>query len=425
MSYKFNQLQISIAAALLVMGSAHVTAGGFAIATQSGSGTGNAFAGGAAVAEDASVVWSNPAGMTALPQGITVTGALHGVRPSFKFNDGGSTGAFAAPGTGNGGDGGGEWVYIPNGFLSMSIGPSLRLGLALNAPFGLTTDYDIGWRGQLTALRSSIKTVNIQPSIAYKINDMFSIGGGVSYQKIDATLTNFTGAATGFSQLKAGDWGYGFNLGATIQPASGTRIGLHYRSSIKYKLDGTAIFAGGPFSPAASGGVTADLKTPDSASASIVQQITSNLDLLGDITWTGWSKIQNLTVIRTTAAPGVGAAAGSTLTNLPFLWDNTWRFGIGANYKLSQAAKLRAGLAFDQTPTKDLTRTPRLPDQNRTWLAFGFQYKPTKNGALDIAYAHEFVRNASVNTNVAPGSNLIGTFKDKADIISIQYSHTF
>ena len=113
------------------------------------------------------------------------------------------------------------------------------------------------------------------------------------------------------------------------------------------------------------------------------------------------------------------------MTNLPFLWDNTWRFGIGANYKLSQAAKLRAGLAFDQTPTKDLTRTPRLPDQNRTWLAFGFQYKPTKNGALDIAYAHEFVRNASVNTNVAPGSNLIGTFKDKADIISIQYSHTF
>ena len=246
MLQKFNRLQVAVSAALLVMAAAPVHAGGFAIATQSGSGTGNAFAGGAAVAEDASVVWSNPAGMTALPQGITVTGALHGVRPSFKFSDGGSTGAFAAPGTGNGGDGGGEWVYIPNGFLAASITPSLRVGLALNAPFGLTTNYDIGWRGQITALQSSIRTVNIQPSIAYKINDMVSIGGGMSYQKIDATLTNFNNAAVGFSQLKAGDWGYGFNLGATIQPASGTRIGLHYRSSIKYKLDGTAIFAGAP-----------------------------------------------------------------------------------------------------------------------------------------------------------------------------------
>lgn len=423
MSNKNNSLRLFVALALGAMASSGAWAGGFAIGTQSGSGTGNAFAGGAAVADDASVVWSNPAGMTALPQGITVTGAVHAVRPSFKFSNAGSTGAFAAPGSGDGGDGGGDWVFIPNGFISASVTPSLRVGLALNAPFGLTTDYDLGWRGQLTALQSSIKTVNIQPSIAYKVNDMVSLGAGVSYQKIDATLTNFAGAAAGFSKLTADDTAFGFNVGITLQPGKSTRIGAHYRSAVKYDLQGTAVFAGGPVSALASGAVRADLKVPDSASLSVVHGVTQNLDLMGDVTWTGWSKIQNLTVIRTTAS--IGGGVGSTLTNLPFLWKDTWRVGLGANYRLSSSAKLRVGVAHDKTPTQDATRTPRLPDQDRTWVAIGLQYKPWKNGTLEFAYAHEFLKNASINTSVAAGSNLVGTFKDKADIISIQYSHSF
>jgi long-chain fatty acid transport protein len=211
----------------------------------------------------------------------------------------------------------------------------------------------------------------------------------------------------------------------TVQPSSTIRIGAHYRSAIKYDLEGTAMFSA---APVVSGPVRADLKVPDTFSMSVAFQATPNLELMGDATWTGWSSVQQLVVTRTSAVPG--AAAGSTLTTLPFLWDDTWRLGVGANYRFSPQSKLRFGVAHDQTPTNDLTRTPRLPDQSRTWLAFGLQYKPSKQGTLELAYAHEFVKDAAVNVSIpvpppTPATNLIGTFKNRADIISIQYSHVF
>lgn len=423
-------IHLSVSAALASWSAAAV-AGGFAIGTQSGSGTGNAFAGGSAVADDASVVWSNPAGMTALPTGMQMTGAMHILKPSFKFSNTGSTGAFAAPGSGEGGDGG-DWAFVPNGFFAMSITPALRVGVAMNVPFGLTTDYDAGWRGQFVSLKSAIKTINIQPSIAWQVNNVFSIGAGVSVQRLDAKLTNFAGTA-GVAELKADDIGFGFNLGAVFQPSPATRIGLHYRSAIKYNLEGNVSFSNPTANTANGVGAKADLKVPDSASFSVLQKIGSNVELMGDVTWTGWDKLQRLTVIRTTssAAPAsvanpLGGAAGSTFSTLDFEWDNTWRFGLGANYRLNPQIKLRFGVAHDKTPTNDTHRSPRLPDQDRTWVAFGVQYKPSKQGTLEFGYAHEFIKDATVNNSAAgvPG-RLIGKFENKADIFSIQYSHAF
>lgn len=408
-------VSLAVAAALGALASSAV-AGGFAIGTQSGSGTGNAFAGGAAAADDASVAWYNPAAMTLLPSGKQVAGALHLIEPSFKFRNQGSTGAFLAPGTGEGGDGG-DLAFVPNGFFTMDINPRVRFGLAFNAPFGLKTEYENGWRGQLTALKSEIKTINVNPSIAYRISDTVSIGGGVNVQYIDAELTNFAGPA-GVSTLSADDVGYGFNLGIIIQASPNTRIGAHYRSKIEYELEGTVAFS---VATPGNGNVRADLEVPDSFSLSIFHALDPQWELMGDITWTGWSSVQQLQVIRTS-----GPLSGQTLTTLQFRWDDTLRFGVGANYKLSERVKLRFGLAFDETPTNDATRTPRLPDADRTWVAFGVQYRPSKSGVLEVGYAHEFVRDASVNTTVTgvPGA-LVGEFDNKADIISVQYSHSF
>ncbi|MGA0115926.1 MAG: OmpP1/FadL family transporter, partial [Burkholderiales bacterium] len=407
-------------------------AGGFGIGTQSGSGTGNAFAGGAAAADDASVAWSNPAAMTLLPTGKQVTFAGHVILPSFKFTNNGSTGAIGAGllGTGNGGDGG-DLAVIPNGFFTMSINPNLRFGLALNVPFGLATEYAPGWQGQVTALESEIKTININPSLAYKVNDKFSIGGGVSIQKIDAKLSAFTGAvATGNLALKADDIGYGFNFGLLAQMTPSTRVGFSYRSRISYDLEGTATFSGAA-APLFNGNVRADLKVPESASLSLFSTMGDKWELMADLTHTGWSSIKRLDVIRMNAsalvAPPPGGAAGSTLTSLQFNWKDTLRIGIGANYKLNNQTKLRFGLALDPTPTNDVDRTPRLPDQDRTWLALGVQYKPGKDGVLEVGYAHEFVKDARINTAgpTAPAGRLIGSFNSKADILSVQYSHKF
>ncbi len=410
-------VSLAVGAALAGLASSAV-AGGFAIGTQSGSGTGNAFAGGAAAADDASVAWYNPALMTLLPD-RQVAGALHVLKPSFKFQNNGSTSPI---GTGEGGDGG-DWAFVPNGFFTIAINPSLSFGLALNVPFGLKTEYESGWRGQFTALKSEIKTVNINPSVAYKINNMVSIGGGVSVQRIEAELTNSAGGA-GISTLSADDIGYGYNLGLMIQASPTTRIGAHYRSKIKYQLEGTVGFS---VAGVANGDVRADLEVPDSASLSVFQTL-GNLELMGDITWTGWSSVKQLEVIRTSTAttlPGLPGASGSTLSTLPLNWDDTWRYAIGANYKLNPQTKLRVGVALDKTPTNDVDRTSRLPDQDRTWLAFGVQFKPTKTSILDVGYAHEFIKDANINNSQGAAGQLTGTFKNKADILSVQYSLSF
>jgi long-chain fatty acid transport protein len=414
----FNKIIYLSVSTALASWSASGVAGGFGIGTQSGSGTGNAFAGGAAVAEDASVAWSNPAGMTALPGGTHITGALHVLKPSFKFQNTGSTGLFASAGTGDGGDGGG-WAAVPNGFIVTSISPSLRVGFALNSPFGLKTDYDAGWRGSLLALKSEIKTFNLNPSIAYKVSDNFSVGMGLSAQRILAELTNtLPPPAGGLATLSASDWGYGFNMGMTFLPTADTRIGLHYRSSIRYKLDGTAVFSS-PLAAAGNTKVGADLKVPDSFSLSFLTRMNDKWDVMGDYTYTGWSSVQQLVVRRTgTVAPG------TVLQTLPFLWDDTVRLGMGLNYRMNSQTKLRFGAAYDYTPTNNLTRSPRLPDESRTWVAFGVQYKPFKQGTLEFGYAHEFVRDARINNPTAAGS-LVGTFKNKADIITMQYTHSF
>lgn len=222
--------------------------------------------------------------------------------------------------------------------------------------------------------------------------------------------------------------GYGYNLGVMFQIAPNTRIGATYRSAIDYELTGTASFSGTSGALLGSG-VRADLKVPDSASISFLTALSPKWDLMADVTWTKWSQIQQLVVVRTSATVA-GSAPGSTLTSLPFLWDDVWRYGIGANYRMNDQLKIRFGLALDKTPTNDATRTPRLPDADRTWVALGMQYRVSKGGVLDIGYAHEFVRDANVNVSaspalVCPTHCLNGSFDNQADIFSIQYSHAF
>ncbi|MES2563689.1 MAG: outer membrane protein transport protein, partial [Pseudomonadota bacterium] len=312
----------------------NAAAGGFAIGTQSGSGTGNAYSGGAASAEDASVVWYNPAAMTALPSGKHVSSALHAIKPSFKFLDSGST---FPVGTGEGGDGG-DWAYIPNAYFATDLGRGWHAGVGLNAPFGLATHYDAGWRGQFTALKSEIKSLNINPAIAYKMSDTLSIGAGVSVQKLQAKLSSFSGAAAlGNVTLKADDIGFGFNAGVLFQPTASTRFGVSYRSSFKYELEGDARFSG-PAGALFNGDISVNVRVPETLSFSAFRALNKNWELMADITRTGWDRVQQLVVVRTSAS--AGGAAGSTFTTLPFEWKDTWRFGVGANYKVNDALKL-------------------------------------------------------------------------------------
>lgn len=409
----------AVAAALLGSGSAAL-AGGLAIGTQSGSGTGNAFSGGAAAAEDASTVWYNPAGMAVLTGRNNFAVAAHALRPSFKFQNTAST----LPIGGGEGGAGGDSALVPQAYFTSAIGERWRVGLAFNIPFGLATKYDTGWRGQGIALTSELKVFNFNLGAAYKVSDTVSLGAGVSYQRADLKFNNVPAhlaGIPGLAEVKLDDEGMGFNLGVLIQPSKATRIGLHYRSSINYQLSGTAS------APAQLGGnsnANAEVRTPESFSLSAVTALSPRWELMGDITWTAWSRLKRLDVIRTS-----GPLSGARFAVLTFNWKDTWRYSLGANYKLSEAWKIRLGVAYDETPANDVDRTPRVPDQDRKWVAIGGQYRISKSSTLDLAYAHEFIKDARVN-NAPPvpavgAARLIGQFEDKADILSVQFSHSF
>jgi long-chain fatty acid transport protein len=386
-------------------------AAGFALVEQNASGLGNAFAGQAASAQDASTIYFNPAGMTLLPDRQLVV-AGHLIKPQSEFS-----GTSDVPGGGgNGGDAGGL-AFVPNAYFAYRLTPDVHVGVGMNAPFGLKTEYDSTWVGRTQGIKSDLKTINLNPSIAWKANDTLSLGAGLSIQYAKATLTSLAGGAGPLS-VEGDDYGWGFNLGALWQMSDATRIGLAYRSEVDQKLKGAATFTA---VPANNGPITASVTLPDSASLSIFHKTNPRLELLADITWTGWSDFDELRIVRTS-----GALLGLTKEN----WGDTYRYSVGANYHLSDKLTLRGGLAYDETPvTNDADRTVRIPDQDRTWLAFGAQYRLSSKSTLDFGYAHLFIKDAKVDrTEPVPvygAVTVIGTYDVSVDILSAQLTHNF
>lgn len=405
-----------------------VHASGLQLIEQSASGLGNAFAGQAAAAENASTVFFNPSGMTYLP-GRQISGTLHGIHPGIKFSDNGgsrSPAGIAAPGGGgNGGDAGG-WNWIPNLSLTWQLTPRLWAGIGISAPFGLKTHYDADFIGRFQSRKAEVMTIDVNPSVAYKLNDVVSLGAGVSYQRAKVAIERSFFAGVELPQTVAlDDHAWGWNIGAMFNLGPATRLGLSYRSAIDYTLGGTVAIAG-----VGSAGAAAEFSLPATTSVGLFHQINDRWQLLGDVTWTQWSKLQNAHLILT--SNGLGAMpAGAVVDTLDFQFRNSYRAGLGVNYQWSSDLTLRFGVAYDKTPVPDSThRLPLLPDSSRKWTAIGAKYQLSRAGVLDVGYAHLFVNSPDVFRDRGvgvPGAQgiLSGTYRESANILSLQYSHSF
>lgn len=452
----------AVSAALMGGFATNANASAFALIEQGVKGLGNAYAGGAAVADDASTVFYNPAGMTRLKDGQFAIGA-HLIKPSAKFSNSGSHISSAIPallGGGaplTGGDGGdaGSLAFVPNFYYVQDIGNGMRFGLGVNAPFGLTTEYDSGWVGRYQAMKSEIKTINVNPSFAIKTNDQWSFGFGLNAQYMEATLTQdidysvacigTIGAACvvaglgtpqnsntdGSASNKADDIAWGFNVGALFEVDPDMRFGFAYRSKVKHELEGKADFtvpavvAAGASVPAATlrtvfsdTDVIAKVTLPETLSLSGYFKLNEQWSLLADATRTRWSRIPELRIEFDNTAKD---DSFETLN-----WKDTWRYAVGASFVQDDTLTWRMGVAYDQSPIPDAEHTTaRLPDNDRKWLAFGGTYQPSKSMAIDFGYAHLFVSDTEVNRVGALGDTLKGTYKNTVDILSAQLNWTF
>jgi long-chain fatty acid transport protein len=447
---------------LLAPGAA--SASGFQLLMQNGSGLGNAYAGSAAWGEDASVNFANPAADVLLERRTQVTLFGGVIDFSTEFHDQASIPPVLQPRGGDGGDAG-DVAFLPSLHFVWGAGKDWSVGISLDSPFGTKTEYEDGWIGRYQGLKSEIKTYNVNPSISYRISSVLAVGAGVNYQKIDADLTSAVNVSAGLcgllpdlcatgllngldahSKVKGDDSAWGFNLGVIVSPDAKTRLGLAYRSAIRYGVKGDVSFekpsvalpASVPGSAMisaainnrlatspelADGPIRSDIKLPASTVLSVFRQMDARWSVLADVSWTGWSCIQSLDIYR---------GDGSLLSTTPEKWRDTWRFALGLNYALDDRVVLRGGASYEQSPVRYAEfRTPRLPDSEISSLAVGLQYRLTQQWTIDLAYLHGFLAQAPIHNDghdparASTVGTLIGEYMSGVDLFGLQIAYAF
>lgn len=412
--------KLTIAAALCssaIMCASTASAAGFQLTEQSVAGMGRAHAGAGIVGDDVSAIHFNPAGMTLL-HGLQTTVA--GTYVSLDIDYKGLNGARE-----NGRD---KPASIPAAFLSYQVNDSLWLGLAITSPYGMRIRYGSDWSENQRGISGSVTTVDINPNIAWKVNDYISIGGGVSalwtHSKIKSGLpakqTQALPAALGGGSLdiplggqfeyKGSDWMFTYNLGLMVSPTEDLRFGVSYRSSAHvtargdYYIRGNAVMNG-------EGDGKGRLQTPEAVYISATWKPIQKLRLSGLARWANWKKFENmrfsmdnLSNLHATQgamdlaqsfppalAQGAIGAIQSKLgnVNIENNWKAAWLFSLGADLDVTDQWTIRGGVALETDPIKQQNlRTALIPDTKRLWLTCGLSWKPTPKWQVDMAYGH-------------------------------------
>jgi long-chain fatty acid transport protein len=392
----------------VTLASTQLFASGFALNEQSISGMGTGFAGRSSSADDASTVFGNPAGMSRLKR-QQVTGGFAAIDASTDISD--------ASGTQSGTNKGDmvPLTGVPMGYYVKPIDDQWAFGLGVYAPFGLITDYENGFQGGNFGSKSEVKVVTFQPTVSYAFNDKVSIGFGPTINRIsgalESTLNTPLSPNDGDVKIKGDDIGYGYNIGVLVQATDTTRVGLTYHSKVKYELEGHTEVTPGAGTPAFllnNGRYDASLSitTPESVDFSVTQQINDAWTVYAGSTWTRWSRLKEITVNNEGISPATGGALApaflGTITEEQN-WHDTWAYALGTSYQLNKQWVLRTGLTFDQSPTNNTDRSPRIPTGDRTIFSLGAGWSPTEDLTIDVAYS--YLKEEKVNVS---GSNALG-----------------
>lgn len=410
-------------------------ASGFQLKENSAKALGRAFAGSAAAPGDVSLVVNNPAGMSTL-DGVYFKADVTAINFSTEFTGGGFdvtgqplTGADSAVQ-------GGDTIPVPALFMAFPVGQHSHIGLALTVPYGFTTEYPKDWVGRYKGVKSHFQSLDFTLSYSYALSENFSVGGGLIAQQTEADLTSMVDFGTllgdpqshdGLARIVGDDTGFGYQLGLLWRMTARDYLGFNYRSKISHTLEGNATFHDVPPQLAAlvqAGNFqnttgTADFTTPASATLSYWHQ-GQRFGFGANVGFTDWSSFEELRVHY---------ESGQADTVEPENWEDTMYVSLGGDYQLNNVWTVRAGVSYDKTPTVDATRTPRVPDGNRTWLSFGLTYAPSNDFELNVGFAHLWVEDASFNnsgiTGGPMGSTLVGVSENTGNLLGASITFRF
>lgn len=474
-------------AVLSCLASMSAHAEGYKLFEQSVSSMGNAYAGRGAQITDATLVYSNPAALTEL-DGSQLSGGLNLISAKTNYRNASAQSANGQSVIGRAEGANSLNELVPFVFYSNKVSEQLSWGIGFYAPFGLSSDYDDDFVGRYFADETAVQVVSLQPALAYKLNEKWSVGMGISLNHAEGTLSKFkdhsglceAGPLLGaifndticasHYEVEGDDIAFGYTLGLYAEPIAGTRLALTWHSAVNYTLKGDSVITNTPVTSAngapylvpvpgmpqlplldARTGKLAtnailteksklDLTTPATAAFSLDQQLTTALSLQFSAAWTQWSKFQSIDIISDDTKPSISLSTqGPANLNsegyigyIPEYWHNSWSFAVGATYIYQPALTLKAGVAFDENPIGQSHKTARIPTDDRLWLTVGANWQLNDTLSLDFAYGYLFTGDVSVDEheyNVQDqrlyNSGYQGRYSNRAQLLAVQANYRF
>jgi long-chain fatty acid transport protein len=337
-------------------------------------------------ADDLSAIFYNPAGLVQVP-GLQVMGGLAFIIPRAEIvtQSGGVD-------TRNLMDS--RVAAVPHFFTSYQLTDRVWLGLGLNSPFGLGIRYHDTWPGSVNVIKASIQTLNLNPTLAVKITDYLSAGGGLDIMYFNFNMKRqlplpFLGPQT--LHIEGDTWGVGFNLGLHLKPRDDIALGVSYRSQVRQQVEGPAQFQ--PYN-ALNARASGSIILPDTIFAGIMLRPLEKLSLEVGVIWTHWSLFRNFDLKFDNVLGTLSERKG---------WHDTWRGQVGVEYRVLPWLDLRAGYALENEPMPDRYADYLVPSSDRRHnfsCGSGFRWRSM---TIDLSYTLAYMPDRSVNTSLATG----------------------
>lgn len=428
-----------VAALALTAASYSADAAGFRVRETNGSAIGYAMAGIAAAPEGkAAEQFENAATLGFMDTNVDISAMylntnshFKGTKASNPFTGGGAALNLAK----DGGNGGGHFI-IPAAYVAYKASKSWSFGLGITTPFGLVTEYNREWIGKSHGIRSELRTININPAVAWRINDYVSIGAAWDVQHAKADLSRnllVINVVDADPRVKGDSWGYGGNFGLLVAPTKATKIGLGWRTSIQHTIKGDIRYNNRKVYseanmrladiPLDGAKAKAKLKIPDIVTLSGSWDVNPAWRLLASIEWTRWSTFKELRVRYSQGKESVETSN----------YKDSFFYALGALYQHNKNWGFRFGVAYDVTPTNLAHRSVRIPDENRMWFSGGAKYAWNDRSSLSLNYTYVYSRSANINQSRSNDQNaenftkgdLVGSFDASSHIVGLNYIYKF
>lgn len=374
----------------------------------------------AAQVEDASAITHNPANLTDLTS-LDAALSIQAVRVSFEYEgSGGLTANTVDP-----------WKFLPAMYAATPLKDNrFVVGLGLHSPYGLSNEWDkngtfsdpTSWRYQ-TPWFTELKTINFNPTVAYKICDQLSVGVGLDVMWSELRFKQYypwgPTLADGEMRARGSGVGVGGNIGITWKVAERHRIALAYRSQMKVDYDGNFeignIPAGNSTAPESDFG--SSITFPDIVTLGYGYQVNDRLRLGADIEWLQFSNFKTLPFNIGSPPPGF-----STNNSIKQDWKDTFTFGIGGDYQINDQFTVRGSYQHYMNPVPDETFSPTIPDSDQNVVTASLEYVWGKS-KLELAYGLVLYDDRNISNNQNPAFN--GHYELSVHLITAGYRYSF